>query len=48
MKPDDISFKKNTAYRFLNSSKYNWARLLLLLITMIINGRNPNETLGLC
>ena len=40
MKPDDISFKKNTAYRFLNSSKYNWSRLLLLLVTMIINSIN--------
>ena len=40
MKPDDISFKKNTAYRFLNSSNYNWARLLLLLITTIIDGIN--------
>lgn len=36
MNPDDISFKKNTAYRFLNSSSFNWARLLLLLITHII------------
>jgi hypothetical protein len=40
MKPHDISFKKNTAYRFLNSSSYNWARLLLLLITVIIDGIN--------
>lgn len=40
MNPDDISFKKNTAYRFLNSSKYNWARLLLLLVTIIIEGIN--------
>lgn len=36
MNPDDISFKKNTAYRFLNSSNFNWSRLLLLLVTMII------------
>ena len=36
MNPDNISFKKNTAYRFLNSSSFNWARLLLLLTTHII------------
>lgn len=40
MNPEDISFKKNTAYRFLNSSSYNWARLLLLLVTAIIDGIN--------
>jgi hypothetical protein len=36
-KPEDISFKKNTAYRFLNSCSYNWSKLLLLLATAIIN-----------
>lgn len=40
MNPDDISFKKNTAYRFLNCSSYNWARLLLLLTTRIIESVN--------
>lgn len=40
MNPEDISFKKNTAYRLLNSSSFNWARLLLLLITMIISKIN--------
>lgn len=40
MNADDISFKKNTAYRFLNSSSFNWARLLLLLVTRIIEGIN--------
>lgn len=40
MNPDDLSFKKNTAYRFLNSSTFNWARLLLLLTTLIIEGIN--------
>lgn len=40
MNPDEILFKKNTAYRFLNSSSYNWARLLLLLVTCIIKGIN--------
>lgn len=36
MNPYDLSFKKNTAYRFLNSNTYNWSRLLLLLTTNII------------
>ena len=40
MNPEDISFKKNTAYRFLNSSSYNWARLLLMLVTIIIESIN--------
>ena len=40
MSSNDISFKKNTAYRFLNSSSYNWSRLLLLLVTIIIEGIN--------
>jgi hypothetical protein len=40
MNPENISFKKNTAYRFLNSSSYNWARLLLLLVTIIIESIN--------
>lgn len=40
MNPDDVSFKKNTAYRFLNSSSYNWSKLLLLLVTAIIHGIN--------
>jgi hypothetical protein len=40
MNPEDISFKKNTAYRLLNSSSFNWSRLLLLLITMIISKIN--------
>ncbi|GLB31529.1 transposase [Lacrimispora amygdalina] len=40
MNPNDISFKKNTAYRFLNCSSYNWARLLLLLVTTIIESIN--------
>lgn len=40
MNPENLSFKKNTAYRFLNSSTFNWARLLLLLVTLIIEGIN--------
>jgi len=35
--PEDISFKKNTAYRFLNSCRPNWSKLLLMLATAIIN-----------
>ncbi|MEI5987969.1 IS4 family transposase, partial [Dehalobacter restrictus] len=31
MKPEELSFRKNTAYRFLNSGHYNWSKLLLLL-----------------
>jgi len=40
MKPEDVSFKKNTAYRFLNSCSHNWSKLLLLLATAIINVMN--------
>ena len=36
MKPEDLSFRKNTAYRFLNSGHYNWSKLLLSLATKII------------
>ena len=36
MKPEELSFRKNTAYRFLNSGHYNWSKLLLLLATKII------------
>ena len=39
-KPEDVSFKKNTAYRFLNSCSHNWSKLLLLLATAIINVMN--------
>lgn len=35
--PEDISFKKNTAYRFLNSCRPNWSKLLLMLATAIIH-----------
>ena len=37
MNPEDVCFKKNTAYRFLNSCSHNWSKLLLLLATAIIN-----------
>jgi hypothetical protein len=33
---EDISFSKNTAYRFLNAGHFNWAKLLLLLATRLI------------
>lgn len=35
-RPDDLSFGKNTAYRFLNAGHHNWAKLLLLLSTRLI------------
>ncbi len=37
MNPNDLPFMKNTAYRFLNSSRYNWGRLLLLMATSVIS-----------
>lgn len=37
MNPDDLSFRKNTAYRFLNCGNYNWSKLLLLLMTKMIS-----------
>ncbi len=36
MNPNDLSFKQNTVYRFLNNSTFNWSRLLMLLVTQII------------
>lgn len=33
---EDLSFKKNTAYRFLNDSRFNWERLLRLIMTRLI------------
>ena len=33
MKPEDLSFRKNTAYRFLNSGHYQWSKLLLLFVS---------------
>jgi len=32
----ELSFKKNTAYRFLNNSRFNWEKLLLILMTCLI------------
>ncbi|MBS3990038.1 MAG: hypothetical protein KGZ44_08855, partial [Dethiobacter sp.] len=37
MQNKDMSFKKNTAYRFLNASRFNWERLLLLIMTRLIS-----------
>jgi len=31
-----LPFQKNTAYRFLNSSHFNWSRLLFLVMTQLI------------
>lgn len=36
MKPEDLSFRKNTAYRFLNCGRFNWSKLLLLLTSKLI------------
>ncbi len=33
----DVSFCKNTVYRFLNNSRINWLRFTTLLSTRIIN-----------
>ena len=35
MESERLPFRKNTAYRFLNSSRYNWSRLLMKLATII-------------
>jgi hypothetical protein len=32
----DLPFKKNTAYRFLNNSRFNWEKLLKLIMTRLI------------
>ncbi len=37
MQNKGMSFKKNTAYRFLNASRFNWERLLLLIMTRLIS-----------
>ena len=39
--PEQIGFKKNTAYRFLNSMRYNWSRLLALTAANVINALYP-------
>ena len=32
---NDLSFRKNTAYRFLNDGRFNWERLLMLMMTRL-------------
>lgn len=34
---NDLSFAKNTAYRFLNCGRYNWERLLKLFMGKLVN-----------
>ena len=36
MQSEALPFKKNTAYRFLNASRFNWEKLLLLVMTRLI------------
>jgi hypothetical protein len=38
--PDRIPFRKNTAYRFLNSVSYNWSKFLSLLATYVVDSLN--------
>lgn len=38
--PEKIGFKKNTAYRFLNSMSYNWTRLLSFIAVTAVQGIN--------
>ena len=38
--PDRITFRKNTAYRFLNSVSYNWSKFLSLLSTYAVDSLN--------
>jgi hypothetical protein len=36
VKNEEISFKKNTAYRFLNAGHFNWEKLLLMVMSRLI------------
>ncbi len=38
--PEGIGFKKNTAYRFLNSMRYNWTKLLTMTAAKAISTVN--------
>lgn len=38
---DDLSFRKNTAYRFLNEGRFNWERLLTLMMTRLFGYIDP-------
>lgn len=33
---EELSFKKNTAYRFLNDSRFNWEKLIRMIMTHLI------------
>ena len=33
---NDLSFRKNTAYRFLNEGRFNWEKLLMLMMTRLV------------
>jgi hypothetical protein len=33
---DDLSFRKNTAYRFLNEGRFHWEKLLTLMMTRLV------------
>lgn len=38
---DNLPFRKNTAYRFLNSHRFNWERLLKLCTTKLVQEVDP-------
>ena len=38
---ESLPFRKNTAYRFLNSSRFNWERLLKLCTTKLVQEVDP-------
>ena len=37
VKSEELSFKKNTAYRFLNAGHFNWEKMLLTVMTNLIS-----------
>ncbi|CCP25689.1 conserved protein of unknown function [Tepidanaerobacter acetatoxydans Re1] len=36
LQSEDLPFRKNTAYRFLNDGRFNWEKLLQLIMTRLI------------
>ena len=46
--PESLPFSKNTVYRFLNSMSYNWAKLLTLISTEVINFVNATTSKEHC
>jgi len=38
---EDLPFRKNTAYRFLNSRRFNWERLLKICTTKLVQEVDP-------